>query len=154
MVRVIRIGGKVIYDLETTELTFTSVEEKTLDRLIGHVKRNKQAYASLVYALALLTLPGNVLAAGAMGGGKSIIILMQKAAFWIAIGITIWGVVEMWLEAPNWKGRILKGILGYIIILVIPLIFMELQTNLQADVWQQIEEGTRQAESVTKGVQR
>lgn len=78
-----------------------------------------------------------------MGGGKSIILLLQQASFWVGMGITIWGIVEAQLDFPGWRGRITKGILGYIGILLVPLIFIELQNSLQVDVWSKIDKGMK-----------
>lgn len=95
-------------------------------------------YICLGYAVVLTLLPGTVLAAGTSPGGMSLVILMQKASFWVGLGVAIWGVVEMQLNLPDWKSRIFKGILGYVLILILPLVFLELRNNLQADVWNQI----------------
>jgi hypothetical protein len=115
-------------------------EMMIVEKFLGHLKRNKRAYMTMAYVLALNTLPGgSILAAGAgMSSGFNLIVLLQKAAFWVGLGITIWGIVEMQLDAPGWKGRIMKGILGYIAILLIPLVFLELDAGLRADVWDQI----------------
>ncbi|WP_317982484.1 hypothetical protein [Paenibacillus glycanilyticus] len=96
--------------------------------------------------LAMLLEPTGAFAAatGTMSGGRNIILLLQKASFWIGMGITIWGIVEAQLDFPGWKGRIIKGVLGYIGILLVPLVFLELQASLQVDVWDQIEHGQQQ----------
>lgn len=125
-------------------------EARKIDKVIAHLKRNRKAYAIAVYALAVLlhstigagATPAFAAAAGGMSGGKNIILLLQKASFWVGMGITIWGIVEAQLDFPGWKGRILKGILGYIGILLVPLIFLELQHSLQVDVWDQIDKGS------------
>jgi hypothetical protein len=49
------------------------------------------------------------------------------------MGVTIWGIVEAQLDFPGWKGRILKGVLGYAAILIIPLVFLELRSALQVN---------------------
>ncbi|WP_332629181.1 hypothetical protein [Halalkalibacter flavus] len=120
------------------ELPILRMEEKEiskLDQCIGFIKKHKkEIYRTMVYALAVLTMPYTM----GMSGGMNIIILLQKASFWVGLGITIWGIVEMQLDFPGWRGRILKGVLGYIGILLIPLVFIELQNSLQVDVWEQI----------------
>jgi hypothetical protein len=118
-------------------------EALKIEKFLGHLKRNKRAYISMTYALAVLTLPHVTLASSGISSGMSLIVLLQKASFWIGMGITIWGIVEMQLDAPGWKGRILKGILGYVFILVVPLIFLELDKGLRADVWDQINQQTK-----------
>jgi hypothetical protein len=130
----------VVYDLgaDLPRLEIEQGEALKIEKFLGHLKRNKRAYTSMAYALAVLTMPGNVFAAG-MSGGMSIIVLLQKASFWVGMGITIWGIVEMQLDFPGWRGRILKGVLGYIGILLIPLVFLELQNSLQVDVWNEIQ---------------
>ena len=118
--------------------TFKSSRSKMTDHFIRHQK----SYVASTMALAGMMYPIVGLAAGntpeAMGG-RNIIILLQKASFWVGMGITIWGIVEAMLDFPGWKGRITKGILGYIGILLVPLVFVELQNSLQVDVWQQID---------------
>lgn len=91
-------------------------------------------------ALSLLVPATTALAAPAAGlsGGANIIMLIQKASFWVGMGVTMWGVVEAQLDYPGWRGRVIKGILGYIAILVIPLVFLELRNSLQVDVWHQL----------------
>lgn len=128
---------------ELPALEIAPAEAWTIEKVIGHLKRNQKAYTMGVVALAmLLDFTGTThaaAAAGGMSGGKNIILLLQKASFWVGMGITIWGIVEAQLDFPGWKGRILKGILGYIGILLVPLIFLELQASLQVDVWNQID---------------
>jgi hypothetical protein len=121
------------------QLEIEQGEALKIEKFLGHLKRNKKAYTAMAYALAVALMPGNALAAGTMSGGMSIIVLLQKASFWVGMGITIWGIVEMQLDFPGWRGRILKGVLGYIGILLIPLVFLELQNSLQVDVWQKIQ---------------
>lgn len=120
-------------------------DRREIDRLIGHIKEHPQVYTALVYAVAVLTIPGSASAADPFAshrgsGGFKLIKLLQGAAFWAGMFVSIWGIIEAQLDFPGWKGRILKGVLGYIGILLIPLIFMELRDNLQADVWSQIEQ--------------
>jgi hypothetical protein len=133
--------SKVVFELESGfQFQMEKKEMLKVEKFLGHLKRNKRVYMTMAYVLALNTLPGgSVLAAGAgMSSGFNLIVLLQKAAFWVGLGITIWGIVEMQLDAPGWKGRIMKGILGYIAILLIPLVFLELDAGLRADVWDQI----------------
>lgn len=123
----------------------------TLEKVKDHIKRNYPAYLTAGYTILMLAQPGitpaSAVAAAAavapdtLGGGARIIVLMQKAAFWVGLGVTIWGIVEAQLDYPGWKGRVGKGVLGYIGILVLPLVFMELRNSLQIDVWQQIQSG-------------
>lgn len=95
-------------------------------------------YIYVVYLVAILST--QVLAAGStLGGGGRLILLLQKASFWVGLGVTIWGIVEMQLDYPGWKSRVMKGVLGYIAILLLPLIFLELRNALQVDVWDTIE---------------
>lgn len=114
-------------------------EAVKVERFLGHLKRHKKAYISLAYALAVLTMPGSGFAATGMSGGMSLIILLQKASFWIGMGVTMWGLIEMGLDAPGWRGRVLKGVFLYIGVLLVPLVFLELQRSLQLDVWEQIQ---------------
>lgn len=136
----------VLVDLgpELPVLEIEPGEAKQIEKVIAHLKRNRKAYTMACYALAVWLMPGNALAAGTMSGGKNIILLLQKASFWVGMGITIWGIVEAQLDFPGWKGRILKGVLGYIGILLVPLVFLELQASLQVDVWNQIDQGINQ----------
>ena len=123
---------------------FVDVNEMPLiEKAIGHLKRNKKAYIAAVYTLALWTLPGSAFAApvAGMSGGMNIILLMQKASFWVGMGVTIWGLIEMGLDAPGWKARVFKGVLLYVGVLLVPLVFLELQHSLQVDVWDQINRG-------------
>lgn len=92
---------------------------------------------ALGYTAFLILLPQTVFAATA-NGGIALIKLMQQASFWVGIGVVIWGIVEAQLDLPGWKSRILKGVLGYIAILVVPLLFVSLRDNLQIDMWQQL----------------
>jgi hypothetical protein len=139
MVNVIRVGGKVVYDVrEDLQLEFEPGEALRIEKFLGHLKKHKRAYTATAYALAVILMPGNAFAAAGMSGGMNLILLLQKASFWIGMGVTMWGLIEMGLEAPGWRGRILKGVFLYIGVLLVPLIFLELQNSLQVDVWDQI----------------
>lgn len=144
------------YEVSGQLLQIAPAEARKIDKFLGHLKRNRKAYIMFAAALAYMLLPGSVevfAAAGKMSGGRNIILLLQKASFWVGMGITIWGIVEAQLDFPGWKGRILKGILGYIGILLVPLVFLELQSSLQVDVWDSINKGTQDIDSMIKGVQ-
>lgn len=132
--------GKYLVDMgdQLPALEIAKNEAPLIEKVIGHLKRNRRAYAAACYFLATLLAPNGAFAAG-MEGGKHLILLLQKASFWVGMGITIWGIVEAQLDFPGWKGRIAKGILGYIGILLVPLVFLELQESLQINVWDQIE---------------
>ena len=125
-------------------LRIEPIEARKIEKVITHLKRNRRAYTAACFMLAALLEPTGVFAATGMSGGRNIILLLQKASFWVGMGITIWGIVEAQLDFPGWKGRILKGILGYIGILLVPLVFLELQASLQVDVWDSIEQNQRQ----------
>lgn len=107
----------------------------------AHFYVHWKVYSILGYGIYISLLSADpVLAASSkgLGGGQSLIMLMQKASFWIGLGVVIWGIIEAMLDYPGWKGRVTKGLLGYIGILVAPLVFLELRNNLQVDVWNQI----------------
>lgn len=123
--------------MEVVELTDLK-ERIQIEKFLGHLKRNKRAYVTLAYSLAVLFMPGNVFAAGSMSGGMNLILLLQKASFWIGMGVTMWGLIEMALDYPGWRGRVFKGVLMYIGVLLVPLVFLELQNSLQVDVWNHI----------------
>jgi hypothetical protein len=134
----------ILFELNE-EISFEMEPKEALkvEKFLGHLKRNKRAYLATAYFLALLTLPGgHFIAAGASGvglsGGLNLILLLQKASFWIGMGITMWGLIEMGLDSPGWKGRVFKGILMYVGVLLVPLVFLELKDSLQVDVWEQI----------------
>lgn len=133
----------VIVDMSFASLPPLQIEPqeaKKIEKVIAHLRRNRRVYTSACMFLAMLLEPSGAFAtATGISGGRNIIILLQKASFWVGMGITIWGIVEAQLDFPGWKGRILKGILGYIGILLVPLIFLELQRSLQVDVWDNIE---------------
>lgn len=94
---------------------------------------------ALGYTAFLVCIPVQVFAKGSgTTGGIAILKLMQQASFWVGIGVVIWGIVEAQLDLPGWKSRIMKGIIGYIAILLVPLLFVTLRDNLQVDVWTQI----------------
>ncbi|TYP67386.1 hypothetical protein [Paenibacillus methanolicus] len=139
---------KVIMDLgpELPQVELPAADALRINRVIAHLKRNHRAYTAAVMLLAVMLEPSGVLAASVktMSGGRNIILLLQKASFWVGMGITIWGIVEAQLDFPGWKGRIIKGVLGYIGILLVPLVFLELQSSLQVDVWDQIEQHQQQ----------
>lgn len=159
MVQVIRLNGQVIdysqatnygpldwrhvWADESSSITPMDVMNvktpRALDRAIGHLRRNKRAYAMVVYCMAVMMLPGSAEAAGGMGGGKSLIMLFQQGCFWVGMGLTIWGIIEAQVGWPNWQWRILKGVGGYIGVLLVPLLFLELRDTLQVDVWNQID---------------
>lgn len=101
--------------------------------------RKYRMLLSLAYAALLLFLPGAPAFAAAGGdGGVALLKLMQVASFWVGIAVVIWGIVEAQLDLPGWKGRIFKGIGGYIGVLLVPMLFIALRDNLQIDVWSQI----------------
>ncbi|MGP9042085.1 hypothetical protein [Cytobacillus kochii] len=147
MVNVVRINGKVIYNVDSDmQIEFLPAEAMRIEKFLGHLKKNKRAYLATAYGLAVLLMPGNVFAASTMTGGMNLILLLQKASFWVGMGVTMWGLIEMGLEAPGWRGRILKGVFLYIGVLLVPLIFVELQNSLQVNVWEQL---TNQKAGVT-----
>lgn len=139
---------KVMVDLSFASLPRFEIEPqeaKQIERVIAHLRRNRRVYTAACVALAMLLEPtGSFAATAGISGGRNIIILLQKASFWVGMGITIWGIVEAQLDFPGWKGRILKGILGYIGILLVPLVFLELQQSLQLDVWNEIDANQQQ----------
>lgn len=113
-------------------------KEKLTKDVLTHFYKHKKLYVT-AYLIALNTaIPGTALAASKAAGGIRLIKLMQAASFWIGLGVSIWGIVEAQLDYPGWKGRVLKGVLGYIAILLLPLIFIELRDSLQVDVWNQL----------------
>jgi hypothetical protein len=127
------------------ELVSIGGHMRRMDAMVGYLKRNQPAYAAVAYFLAVITLPEASQAASGLGGGSRLIMLMQKAAFWLGMAVSIWGIVEAQLDFPGWRGRILKGVLGYIGVLLVPLVFLELDNSLRVDVWQQIDGGTTSA---------
>ena len=138
---IVRVNGRVWSQpeiLAVLEIT----EPTTLDKIAAHVKRNYRAYLVAGYTILMVIQPSTALAAGNVNGGIRLILLMQKASFWVGMGVTIWGIVEAQLDYPGWKGRVLKGVLGYIGILLVPLVFLELQNSLQVDVWNQLQGAT------------
>jgi len=101
--------------------------------------RKYRFLVSIAYSAFLLFLPGvPAFAAAGADGGVAILKLMQMASFWVGIAVVVWGIVEAQLDLPGWKGRIFKGIGGYIAILLVPMLFITLRDNLQIDVWQQL----------------
>ena len=101
--------------------------------------RKYRMILALGYAAFLSLIPGSpVMAASNGDGGVAILKLMQQASFWVGIAVVVWGIVEAQLDLPGWKGRIFKGIGGYIAILLVPLLFISLRENLQIDVWQKL----------------
>lgn len=113
-----------------------------LKRIKKAVKENAPLIIGAAVFAALTLFPDQAEAAkSASSGGMRLIKLMQKATFWLGLGVSIWGIVEMQLDLPNWTGRILKGVLGYVCILLLPLVFLELEGSLAVDVWEQIENG-------------
>lgn len=95
----------------------------------------KKIWNKFIFILTLVMINSNqVLAAYSdTSGGIRLIQLLQKASFWVGMGVTIWGIVEAQLDFPGWKGRVLKGVLGYVAILLIPLVFFELKNALELD---------------------
>lgn len=143
---ILKINGTFVCEFsEQLQVEIPEAEARKIDKFLGHLKRNKKAYTTMAYSLALLTLPGGPAAAataGGMSGGMNLILLLQKASFWVGMGVTIWGLIEMGLDAPGWRGRVLKGVCMYIGVLLVPLVFLELQSSLQVDVWNQIKNAT------------
>jgi len=136
-------GSLRMYNKKGYEINNTVQETKRYaEMIIDHFKKHKAKYMSSILAISVTLFPSTSLAATASSsdiGGKGLIVLLQKASFWLGMGVTIWGIVEAMLDYPGWKGRIAKGVLGYIAILLIPLLFFELQNHLMSDVWKQIE---------------
>lgn len=139
----VNVNGKA-WSLQLEVLAVLEImEPTTMDKVVAHIKRNYRAYLVAGYTILMVVQPGTALAAGGnVNGGIRLILLMQKASFWVGMGVTIWGIVEAQLDYPGWKGRVLKGVLGYIGILLVPLVFLELQNSLQVDVWNQLQGST------------
>lgn len=124
------------------EINNTALETKRYaEAIINHIEKHKYKYSIATLTLSTVMFPITGLAASDTSdiGGKGLIVLLQKASFWLGMGVTIWGIVEAMLDYPGWKGRIAKGVLGYIAILLIPLLFFQLQEHLMSDVWKVIE---------------
>lgn len=115
--------------------------EELKAKVLEHFQEHKTLYVAAYIAALNTALPSEVVASNGLSGGISLIKLMQGASFWIGLGVSIWGIVEAQLDYPGWKGRVMKGVLGYIAILLLPLIFLEIRDNLQVDIWKQIEGG-------------
>lgn len=112
-----------------------------LSKIDGVILRNPKYRKLIALGCAgfLASLPMPVMAAGSgTQGGLAILKLMQQASFWVGIGVVVWGIVEAQLDLPGWKGRIMKGIVGYIAILLVPMLFITLRDNLQIDVWTEL----------------
>ena len=137
----VRVNGRIWNQPEVLAV-LEITEPTTLDKVAAHVKRNYRTYLAAGYTILMVIQPSTALAAGNMNGGIRLILLMQKASFWVGMGVTIWGIVEAQLDYPGWKGRVLKGLLGYIGILLVPLVFLVLQNSLQVDVWNQLQGAT------------
>lgn len=111
-----------------------------IEKAVTRLKRHRKLYSATVMAGAFLLHATDAFAAETgISGGMNIIKLMQQGAFWVGMGVTIWGLIEMGLDAPNWRGRVFKGVLLYVGVLLVPLIFLELKGALQVDVWNQME---------------
>ena len=103
------------------------------------MKINNKFYI-IAYSIFLSVVTSSTAyAVGGSLGAMRLIKLMQAATFWIGVGVAIWGIVEAMLDYPGWRARILKGILGYIAILVLPLVFIEIRQSLYVDVWNEID---------------
>lgn len=101
--------------------------------------RKYRILVAVGYAIFLTMLPGApAMAASGGDGGVAILKLMQQASFWVGLCVVVWGIVEAQLDLPGWKGRIVKGIGGYIAILLVPMLFIALRENLQIDVWNKL----------------
>ena len=140
----ITINGRPLHTDHITLLVALPVDDADTEitlyrRAVKHVRKHYRSYLTFGYVVVMVLHPTNVLAAGGLNGGMKLIILLQKASFWGGMGVTIWGLIEMQLDYPGWKSRVFKGVLGYIGILVVPLVFLELQNSLQVDVWNQIQ---------------
>lgn len=145
----VNINGVLLKDFVTVDmglkmpaLQIDATEMPLIEKAIGKLKRNKAAYTAVVIAGALLMHAEAASAAtggNGLSGGMSIIKLMQQGAFWVGIGVSIWGLIEMGLDAPNWRGRVFKGVFLYVGVLIVPLIFVELKEALQVDVWDQMQ---------------
>lgn len=132
---------KISYIAPVREKEKSPNYEEIREKVIRHFYKNKPLYIA-AYMLTINAIsPVKVFAADGATGGISLIKLMQQASFWIGLGVSIWGVVEAQLDYPGWKGRVMKGVLGYVAILLLPLIFIELRDNLQVDVWNKMEGG-------------
>ena len=110
--------------LTTAELKEAAIKyvSKIDTTLLAYEKYRK--LIALGYTAFLVMLPVPAFAAGGEAGGVALIKLMQQASFWVGIGVVVWGIVEAQLDLPGWKSRILKGILGYIAILLVPMLFI------------------------------
>lgn len=127
------------------QLEVVEAHRETKTTLPNHFKRAQRYYVgALGSGLGFLyptMVKASEIAAETSIGGQNLIQLLQDASFWVGMGITIWGIVEAQLDFPGWKGRIAKGIIGYIGILLVPMIFIELQDSLQLNVWAKMDGG-------------
>lgn len=90
---------------------------------------DKPMWRLMVTAVAWLTMPTAAFAATTGTGGWALIHLLQQGAFWVGMAVSIWGVYEWQVGGPGWKERIIKGVGGYLLILVLPLIFTVLRSS-------------------------
>ena len=105
-------------------------------QLIRHDKTRKAI--AIGYCVFLSCLPSITLAATNGDGGTNMLMLVQKASFWIGLCVVAWGIIEWQMDLPGWKERIKRGVLGYIAILILPIIFVTLRDNLQIDMWKKL----------------
>lgn len=109
------------------------IDRRQFDRVLTHIAQHQKAYASMVYFTAVLLMPKSALAAGAQSGsgGLRLLFMMQRGAFWLGMAVTVWGIIEAQLDTPGWKARILKGVLGYVGVLLTPLVFIEIRHSME-----------------------
>lgn len=100
---------------------------QTIDRALTTL--DKPMWRLIVTAVAWLTMPTMAFAATSGTGGWALIHLLQQGAFWVGMAVSIWGVYEWQVGGPGWKERIIKGVGGYLLILVLPLIFTVLRAS-------------------------
>jgi len=93
-------------------------------------KLDEPMWRAAVTALAILTAPHIAWAASSAGGWK-IIHMLQAGAFWIGLAVSIWGVYEWQIGGPGWKDRIMKGFLGYVLIMLLPMLFISVKEAMQ-----------------------
>jgi len=86
-------------------------------------------FNSFLLAIYYTLLPYTVQASAGLDGASRLIDKLQSAALWFGLALGIWGIYEWMMGSPGGLDRFKRAVLGYVAILLMPLLFFELRDS-------------------------
>jgi hypothetical protein len=111
----------------TFEEFFNKTDVRTLDKIIGHIRRNKKLYMQLVVIVAVLGLTGNTVMAAEVNTGKievfgrKMLGITRSIAYWVVLLKGLYEIIGH--AAKGDKKGAFQAALTYILIFAVLFLF-------------------------------